>query len=45
MEQVQVDELLFDDAGLIPVIVQDDDNGEVLMFAWSNREALERTIA
>ncbi len=35
----------FDDRGLIPVIVQDAENGDVLMFAWSNREALERTIA
>jgi phosphoribosyl-AMP cyclohydrolase len=45
MERVELDELLFDDAGLIPVIVQDADNGDVLMFAWSNREALDRTIA
>jgi phosphoribosyl-AMP cyclohydrolase len=45
MERVELDELIFDDAGLIPVIVQDADNGDVLMFAWSNREALDRTIA
>lgn len=43
--RVDLDELLFDDNGLIPVIVQDVDNGDVLMFAWSNREALDRTIA
>ena len=45
MERVQLDELRFDDAGLIPVIVQDADNGDVLMFAWSDREALDRTLA
>jgi phosphoribosyl-AMP cyclohydrolase len=45
MEHVELDDLLFDDEGLIPVIVQDVDNGDVLMFAWSNREALDRTIA
>ena len=45
MERVDLDALTFDDRGLIPVIVQDADNGEVLMFAWSNRDALERTIA
>ena len=45
MERVQLDELLFDERGLIPVIVQDAENGDVLMFAWSNREALDRTIA
>jgi phosphoribosyl-AMP cyclohydrolase len=41
---VDLDELVFDERGLIPVIVQDSDNGEVLMFAWSNRAALDRTI-
>ena len=45
MERVELDDLLFDDEGLIPVIVQDVDNGDVLMFAWSNREALDRTMA
>jgi phosphoribosyl-AMP cyclohydrolase len=44
-QRVDLDDLLFDDAGLIPVIVQDVDNGDVLMFAWSNREALDLTIA
>lgn len=44
-QRVDLDELLFDDEGLIPVIVQDVDKGDVLMFAWSNREALDRTIA
>ena len=43
--RIDLDELLFDDEGLIPVIVQDVDNGDVLMFAWSDREALDRTIA
>src|SRR4026208_2586709 len=45
MERVQLDELLFDERGLIPVIVQDAENGDVLMVARSNREALDRTIA
>ena len=45
LEGVRLDELQFDEQGLIPVIVQDADNGDVLMFAWSNREALDRTIA
>ena len=42
---VDLDALRFDERGLIPVIVQDGENGDVLMFAWSNREALERTLA
>lgn len=30
--------------GLIPVVVQDRDTGEVLTLAYINREALERTL-
>lgn len=41
---MNLDELIFDERGLIPVIAQDADNGDVLMFAWANREALERTL-
>jgi phosphoribosyl-AMP cyclohydrolase len=35
--------LKYDDRGLIPAIVQDATNGEVLMFAWMNAESLRRT--
>jgi phosphoribosyl-AMP cyclohydrolase len=42
---VDPDVLVFDDRGLIPVIAQDAENGQVLMFAWANREAVERTLA
>ena len=37
--------LKFDDAGLIPAVVQEASTGEVLMVAWMNREALEKTLA
>jgi phosphoribosyl-AMP cyclohydrolase len=30
--------------GLVPVIAQEAGTGKVLMFAWMNREALERTV-
>lgn len=33
----------WDDKGLVPVIAQEKDSGDVLMFAWMNREALEKT--
>ena len=41
---VALDELRFDDAGLVTVVVQDAENDQVLMVAWANREAMERTI-
>ncbi len=34
----------FNKEGLLPVIVQDINRGEVLMMAWMNREALKKTI-
>lgn len=36
--------LRFDDDGLVPAIAQDATSGEVLMLAWMNREAIERTL-
>jgi len=30
--------------GLVPVIAQQSGSNDVLMFAWMNREALERTV-
>jgi phosphoribosyl-AMP cyclohydrolase len=36
-------EVKFDARGLVPAIVQDFDTGQVLMLAWMNAEALERT--
>jgi phosphoribosyl-ATP pyrophosphohydrolase/phosphoribosyl-AMP cyclohydrolase len=37
--------LRFDAQGLIPAVVQEAATGEVLMVAWMNAEALERTLA
>lgn len=34
----------FDDRGLVPAIAQDARTGEVLMLAWMDRAALERTL-
>lgn len=39
-----VDQVKFNEAGLVPAIAQDVDTKEVLMMAWMNRESLERTI-
>ena len=37
--------ITFDSNGLVPAIAQQHDSGEVLMMAWMNREAVERTVA
>ena len=34
----------FDDNGLIPVVAQDSQTGQILMVAYMNRQALELTI-
>ena len=34
----------FDSQGLIPAIAQDAETGDILMFAWMNRESLEKTL-
>src|SRR6185437_12805650 len=34
----------FDQAGLVPAIAHQHDTGDILMLAWMNREALERTL-
>ena len=39
-----IDELKYDANGLIPAIAQDAENGQVLMLAYMNAEALNRTL-
>ena len=41
----QLNALKYDANGLIPVIIQDALNQQVLMMAWANREALDKTLA
>ena len=38
-----LDDISFNDDGLIPVIAQDAESGKVLMLAWMNRESLQLT--
>jgi len=40
-----MDDLIFDEKGLIPAVIQDADTGEVLMLGFMNREALEKTMS
>lgn len=39
-----INQLKFDSQGLICAIVQDEQSGRVLMQAWMNREAVEKTV-
>jgi phosphoribosyl-AMP cyclohydrolase / phosphoribosyl-ATP pyrophosphohydrolase len=41
---VTLDELRFDERGLIPAVVQEAETGEVLMVAWMDRAAVEATL-
>lgn len=41
---MNVDELTFDEAGLIPAVVQDAVSKEVLTLAYMNKESLQKTI-
>jgi phosphoribosyl-AMP cyclohydrolase len=34
----------WDEHGLVPVIAQEAGSGDILMFAWMNREALAKTV-
>ena len=38
-----LDSIKWDAQGLVPVIAQENATGDVLMFAWMNREALQKT--
>lgn len=39
-----LDDARFNEAGLLPAIAQDCESGQVLMLAWVDREAIERTL-
>ena len=39
-----LDEVKWDAQGLVPAIAQEQETGEVLMLAWMDREALQKTF-
>lgn len=39
-----LDQVKFDDKGLLTAVAQDAETGEILMLAFMNREALEQTL-
>ena len=44
MEITGIDDLTYDERGLIPAIVQEESTGRVLMLAYMNKESLGRTL-
>ena len=44
MESALLEEIRFDDRGLVPAVIQDAENGQVLMVAYMNAESLELTL-
>ena len=44
LQQAWLDEVQWDDKGLVPAIAQEAGTGRILMVAWMNREALAETV-
>jgi len=42
---MDIPEMKYDSNGLIPAIIQDSEDGEVLMLAYMNKEAFEKTVS
>lgn len=45
MTEALIDDVKFDERGLVPAVVQDAATGEVLMLAYMNAESLAKTLA
>jgi phosphoribosyl-AMP cyclohydrolase / phosphoribosyl-ATP pyrophosphohydrolase len=44
-QSIPLDQIRYDERGLVPAIVQDYLDGTVLMMAWMNRESLQKTLS
>ncbi len=44
-QMVELDDLSFDNQGLIPAVVQDADSGAVLTLAYMNQTSLQQTLS
>ena len=43
-EEASLNGIRYDEAGLVPVVAQDANTGEILMLAYASREAVEETV-
>ena len=44
MENIKLNQLIFNDDGLIPTVVQEKISNEILMVAYSNKQSLELSL-
>lgn len=44
-QAIPIDQIRYDERGLVPAIVQDYLDGTILMMAWMNRESLQKTMS
>lgn len=44
-QAIPIEQIRYDERGLVPTIVQDYLDGTVLMMAWMNRESLQKTLS
>ena len=42
--QLSLDQIKFNDDGLVPAVAQENESGEVLMLAWMNQATLKETL-
>jgi len=42
---MDIKDITFDEKGLVPAVIQDEETGEVLMLGYMNEEALKRTLS
>lgn len=43
-QSIPIEQISYNEQGLVPAIVQDNLDGTVLMMAWMNRESLQKTL-
>ena len=41
---IEMGNIVFDEKGLVPVVVQDEKDKEVLMVAYMNKQSLQKTL-
>lgn len=43
-DKASLEAITYDNSGLVPAVIQDVENKEVLMMAWMNEESLKKTL-